>query len=341
MEVEDIRHIEPGQKTACVVRYGAWGDAVLVAPVLEKLKKDGYHITLNCTERTYDVLKLDPNIDCFVKQRTDEVDVKDLPEYWKLLEPAFDRFINLTGSIEGSLLVYPGQPDYLLDRDSRHAKCNANYNDHTMACAGYPEQRGVIPKLYFKAKEEEWAKEEIKATKAKFVVLWTLTGSSIHKIYPYADACIQALVEGLEDAAVILVGEGGCKGLVTPHPRIFDRCGDFGIRKSFALAKHVSLVVSPETSVVMAAGCFDTPKIVMLSHASEENLTKYWTNTTALFEPKLSCYPCHKLHYERATCNIEEETGAAKCAALLHPERVMNAIEEVYMEFQKNQKVPS
>lgn len=335
MEVVERREKEDGQKSACVCRYGAWGDAVLVSPVLRALKKDGYHVTLNCTERCYDILKNDPYIDCFWLQKTNEVPKTDLAEYWKKQERLFDRWINLNGSIEGNLLKIPGQINLLTGQDDyelptmvRHEMCNRNYMDETMKIAGFANCKGEQPELHFTEKEEAWA-QRIREQHKGFLVVWALTGSSVHKIYPYADAVIQAVVDAWPQAQVILVGEAACQGIIDPHERIFDWCGELNIRQSFILTKYADLVVSPETSVAMAASCFDTPKVVILSHASEENLTKYWRNCTAVFE-KVQCYPCHKLHYVKNTCPLEKETQMPLCQALLHPSKFLPPIEAAF-----------
>ena len=50
--------------------------------------------------------------------------------------------------------------------------------------------------------------------------------------------------------------------------------GTWGIRKSLLWTKYADLVIGTETGILNGAGCFDTPKIVMLSHSTEENLSK-------------------------------------------------------------------
>ena len=317
-------------KTACIVRYGAFGDAVFITPVIRALKRDGYHVTLNCTEKTYDVLKHDPNIDNFHVQKTGDVPVEKLQEYWAEQAKKYDRYINLSGSIEGQLLVHPGQPEYGWSKAALHEKCNFNYMDHTMKVAGYPDLKGELPSLHFKKQEEDWALQIREEHKGKFLVLCSLTGSSIHKTYPWMSDVLHALVNGAPEAVVILVGEGGCKGIVEPHERIYDRCGDFGIRKSFILTKVVDLVISTETSVAVAASCFSTPKVVLLSHASEENLTKYWINCYPVYESKVRCYPCHKLHYDKASCPLDSTLQLPVCAVLLDPKKVLEPIDQVY-----------
>lgn len=335
MKTVERRKKTKDQKTACVCRYGAWGDAVLMSPVLRALKQDGYHITLNCTEPCYEILQHDPNIDCFMVQKTNEIPQTELGPYWTKMEKLFDRWIQLNGSIEGRLLKIPnqinlitGQDDYTLPKMVRHEMCNRNYMDETMMIAGYPDRKGEQPDLYFTEEETKWAKM-IREKHKGFLVVWGITGSSVHKIYPYADAVIQALVEGRPEAQVLLVGEKGGQLIIDPHDRIFDWCGDISIRQSFILTKIADLVVSPETSVANASSCFDTPKVVILSHSTEENLTKYWRNCTSVFEP-VQCYPCHKLHYEKNSCPIEPTIKMPLCQALLHPSKLFPGIEAAY-----------
>jgi len=42
-----------------------------------------------------------------------------------------------------------------------------------------------------------------------------------------------------------------------------------------------------------------------MSHSSEENLTKYWENVTAL-KPDCDCSPCHRLVYHYTECHNDQ-----------------------------------
>ena len=82
-----------------------------------------------------------------------------------------------------------------------------------------------------------------------------------------------------------------------------------------------------------AASSLDSHKIVLLSHSSKENLSKHWKNTTSL-EPDYYdnfCFPCHKMHYGFDTCNRDNETGGAMCAAKIKPT-------DIYKDILKNLK---
>lgn len=337
MKIIERKVYQTGQLKACVVRYGAYGDALWCSPVFEKLKEDGYYVIFNCNNRCYDIQKRNPNIDSFWLQDDDETSNKDLGPYWDELKTKVDRFINLSGSIEGNLLKTPDRPDYNDPKDVRHGYCNRNYQDETMTWAGYPQETGKLPTLYFSKDEEEWA-TKFKEKHPGFLVVYSLTGSSHHKTYPYADVAIQAMLAGLEDCTVVCVGEKGTKGIIDPHPRLVDLCGETGIRKAMILTKIANLVISTETAIANAASCFETPKIVLLSHSTEENLTKYWKNCHAIVPP-VACYPCHQLHYDKNSCPIEDQTQFPVCVALLHPTKILEKVEIVYEQWKQKQLI--
>lgn len=331
------RTLPNGKPKACVVRYGAYGDALWCSPVFEKLQADGYYVIFNCTQRCYEIQKKNPHIDCFWLQEDDEVGNKDLGPYWEELKSKVDRFINLSGSIEGNLLVTPDHPNYKAPQAIRHSIYNKNYQDETMLKAGYPEEKGHTPSMYFTKSEEEWGRKFRDKHKG-FLVVYSLTGSSLHKTYPYADAAIQAMLEGLPDCTVVCVGEAGTYGIIDKHPRLVDLCGRISIRKAMVLTKVADVVISPETAVANAASCFETPKIILMSHSSEENLTKYWKNVYPIIPP-VACYPCHQLHYDKYSCPIEEQVQFPVCVALLHPAKILEKVEVVYDNWKQKQLI--
>ena len=93
-----------------------------------------------------------------------------------------------------------------------------------------------------------------------------------------------------------------------------------------AFLDHCSVIVGPETGVLNAASMKKIHKAVFLSHSSEENLTKHWSNTTSFTPDNCSCYPCHKMHFGFNTCNRDEETGGALCASNIDPRTVVSDI---------------
>jgi ADP-heptose:LPS heptosyltransferase len=68
------------------------------------------------------------------------------------------------------------------------------------------------------------------------------------------------------------------------------------IRRVLAQALAADVVVTPDTGPAWAVAQKPMRKIVLLSHASQENITKGWKNTLTLHaDPSVACWPCHLL----------------------------------------------
>ena len=70
------------------------------------------------------------------------------------------------------------------------------------------------------------------------------------------------------------------------------------------------------------------PKIALLSHASAENITKHWLNTTTLHadQNRVPCWPCHKLHDTKDTCVENKEKNGAACISDISVETIMGHV---------------
>jgi ADP-heptose:LPS heptosyltransferase len=311
------------QKRALVVRYGAIGDFIQSVPVLKKLKEEGYHVTLNGSELAKEVLKHCPYVDEIAPQIRDYVPNKGvvsgpLFDYWNELATKYDKFINLTGAAEETLLVPDSRLMHMMEQiGQKHPELNeqnkfynairtvqqqvgeTNYYDNHLAKAGYPD-RGMNGELFFSDQEECMAQGFRDKYPGRFIVMWVLSGSSYHKRYPYFQQVAQELVIKNPDVLLISVGDQECALIERSESnRYLPRAGKWKLRTSLVMTKYVDLVIGPETGILNAAGCFPTPKITMLSHSSHENLCKYWLNDFCIApDPKeVFCHPCHVLHY--------------------------------------------
>ena len=331
------------EKTVCVVRYGGMGDMIQVSSLFPLFKKQGYRVCVNVSERGKEILESDPNVDELIVQKTDQVPNDCLTEYWEQLKPCFDKFVQLSESIEKSLLLsaeriemlrghktlVEGSPDYDLPREEIHAKCNVNYMERTHDLAGLEHK--FYPRFYPTLQEKKWAKDTRKKIKSRNVILWTLSGSSVHKVYPWTDAVISRILLNRPDVSFVTVGDALCEILEVgweKENRVITKSGKWSIRNTLAFLDHCDIVVGPETGVLNAASTLKCHKTVMLSHSSHENLSKHWKNTTAL-EPDYYedfCFPCHKMHYGFSTCKRDKETGGAACASNIKSNDVVTDI---------------
>jgi len=305
------------KKRALVIRYGAIGDMIQTSPVFRLVKEQGYHVTANVSDYGLDVLKHNPHIDELAIQRRNQVDPKNLKKYWADLEKRYDLFINLTGAAEDNLLL-PDRAMYaameeirkiappeatdlqLMDlalKQFRKRVGGKNYYDSHLEMAGLPE-RGLTGELYFSESEELYAQYAKQRYKNNFVILWSLAGSAYHKWYPWFQHVVEKVLIDIPEAVVISVGEEACALMERAESaRYLPRAGRWKWRHTLVMTKYVDLVVGPETGVLNAAGCFDTPKITLLSHSSHDNLCKYWKNDYCLAPEGVFCHPCHVLHF--------------------------------------------
>jgi len=343
-----VRDPKP-EKTALVLRYGAFGDAIQSSSVLPALKRAGYHITFCTVPRGQAVLLNDPHIDAWIIQDRNQVPNDELMPYWAAIRNNYDLFINLSETVEGSLLSMPGRASYYWPKKVRHNMQNVNYWEMTHALAGVD----MPPESRFYATDEETAKmqELVDKTGNGPLIMWVMRGSSVHKFSLYIDQVIAKLLIKYPDCTILTVGDGSCQILEagwSETPQIIPLSGKTTIRESMALAQIVDVVVGPETGVINAVSQDEVGKVVLLSHSSPENLTKHWINVTPLFPDMadVDCYPCHKLHYDWSTCNpftfteqwcskngvttvgglLEPGVKVAKCSAYVFPDMIYQAI---------------
>lgn len=293
---EDLR------KTCCVVRYGGFGDLLQAASVIPELVKQGYRVTVMTTPKGQVAIKHDPYITDFILQDTDQVSNEELPRYWACWARKFDKFVNLSMSVEGSLLLMPGDLRNKWPKKAVHATLNYNYTEQNHNIADVPYV--LNQRFYAKKDELVWAKNERDKARGP-VVCWSLAGSSLHKVSPFFDT-IAARLMIETNAYVVFLGDDKCKilegGSWDNEPRVWCRSGDWGLRKAMAFTRFADVVVGSETGLMNAIALENVEKIVLLSHSSVTNLTRDWVNTTSLEPTKTHCYPCHKLNLGSNDC---------------------------------------
>jgi ADP-heptose:LPS heptosyltransferase len=335
-------------KTAAVVRYGAIGDMIQTSSILPGLKEQGFHITLYCQAgQGYETIKHDPHVDRFIVQEKDAVPPQFLREFLEYTSKRYDRFINLSESVEVSLLAAPGRTAWYWPNEVRAVHMDRNYIEWTHLLAGVPAP--YRPAFYSTLEERAWARKQ----KERFggrVVLWSLAGSSNHKVWPHLDEIVLRMMAQYPDVHVVTVGDETCKlleqgfgrfddeknDLVETMSRVHLRSGKWTIRQSMAFAEVADLIIGTETGLLNAAGAMDTPKIITLSHSSPEMLTKHWKNTIALQQPAgVGCpkSPCRQLHgADRSDPWMDcpkHESGTALCQYEISPEMMWSAVQRV------------
>jgi predicted SAM-dependent methyltransferase/ADP-heptose:LPS heptosyltransferase len=299
-------------KTCGLVRYGAIGDMMQAASAIAALKEQGYYITLYCAEGPgEEAIRGNPHVDEYYIQGRGQVPDQALPLFWANERVKYDKWVNLCESVEGGLLAMTDRPVDTYEPAVRHAMLDWNYVDRQHLIAGVPDAEHRIH-FYPTPAEAKWAKTEKQAL-GEFLVVWSLAGSSVHKTWPWLDNVISGLLIDFPEVSIVFLG--GADGVVLEQGwdsalRVHRRSDKYSVRESLSLAQVADVVIGPETGVLNAVSMEEMPKVIFLSHSTQENLTKHWVNTHSLASVGTVCKgrgndaapACHRLHHGWARC---------------------------------------
>lgn len=318
-----------------VARIAAIGDCVQITPLIRYLKEQGNEVYVVTSGQGMQILKFNPFIDKLIYYVAETVPAEQLPEYFEQMrkDENCDKLINLCECVEVKYLFHPADPVYNYSKQERLQRGCKNHYDAVFEAAGLPEVTGKKPELFFSDEEEDEFAQFRKEMLGKFWVVWCLSGSARHKSYPYTRYVMEAMLQEHKNMVIVTVGDESCKifefGL--NHDRCIHKSGVWSLRQTALACKYASLVITPETGVGHFVGCFDTPKIVFLTHTNKECFTKYFTNDYSL-EAKVDCAPCFRMIYDAdLQCPVEKMTRAPWCVAFGFPvQDVLAQIEKVY-----------
>ena len=256
------------KKTVCIVRYGGFGDMVQASSLFPVFKEMGYRVCVNVTEIGHTLLLNNPYVDELIIQGDNQINNFSLGEYWDKMAQCFDRFVQLSESIEGTLLLNPkrtieidGRPhlvegceEYDWSKERIHELCNKNYLEETHRIADIKFKHA--PFYYPSSEEKRWAKKTRKKIKTKNVVMVVLSGSSVHKVYPWIDNVMATILLKRKDVSIITMGDELCQLLEAGwenEPRVITKSGEWSITKTLSFLTHCDVIVGPETGLLNAA----------------------------------------------------------------------------------------
>lgn len=357
------------QKTAAVVRYGAYGDLLQCSSVVAGLKKQGFHVTLYTAAPGHSVIENDPNIDEFYIQDKDQVPNHLLGEFWAYESRKYDRWVNLSESVERTFLCLPHTTMALASPVARHMALDVNYMEYQHALAGVPHEPQM--RFFSTPDEKKWAKAERKRF-GELCLVYALNGSSVHKRWPWMDQLIAALLVDFPALHIVLVGGEDGQILeqgwfewdrdpkdpeakkVQTEPRVHCRSGKWSIRQSLAFLEEADMVFGPETGVLNAAAMLPIPKVLLLSHSTVQNLSRDWVNTHSLYSKGTTCPgrgqdeapACHQMHYGWDGCRqahwpeggpLEGPVGVSQCQFDLSFDQVYRVVWHVVTDLAKSE----
>jgi predicted SAM-dependent methyltransferase len=298
-------------KTVGIVRIGAKGDALWASSPVALLKEQGYHVTVYAATTGEEVLRHDPNIDRIITLRDGLMDDEELLQFWLNQAGKYDRWINFVGSVEQRLLFHPSSNEFYLPQALRHRFGNVNYLEMVHDYAGLPHD--FRQKFYPSAAESAWAEEVRGKLPPGPLVVLNPCGSGPAKTWPHAQEFMRLMAE----AGVVTVLLGDTHDLeleeIEPYANIVGK--EWPVRAALAFAQLADVVVATESLISNSVAQEDMLKVMLLSHSSNENLTKHWKNTAAIEAKGVLCHPCHRIHASLAFCAKDTNTGASACMA--------------------------
>ena len=311
-------------KTAGLVRVGAHGDAVWASSPCALLKEQGYHVTAYVATTGGEILRADPNIDRLVILPDGILTDDDLLAFWAHEAAKHTKWVNLIGSVEQRLLFHPSSNEFFLPHKLRHTFANKNYLEMIHDYADLPHD--FRQKYYPTAAETAWALKARASMPAGPVVVLNPCGSGPAKTWPHS----QDFIQRMSDAGITCVVLGDIR---MPLEEVSERTlvigKDFPVRAALAFCLLADAVVATESLIANAVAMEPMLKVVLMSHSSNENLTKHWINTAAIEPTSVACHPCHRVHgVELTFCSKDRNTGAAACMASATPAAVANLVIE-------------
>ncbi len=329
---------------ACVARYGGVGDNLIVSAVLPALKQKYGHVEVVTQTPQHVVFENNPFIDKLAVHQPGDVPGESA-EAWKrwhdVRAKEYDLFVNLSHSVETLHAFLPAQTQASWPVEWRRKFAKGSYVETAALICGV-DPKDCAPG-FFPTEEELVKAEETLSKIGRPVIGWVLSGTRIDKIYPASTLAVARLIREL-GVSVILFGAPGrdfeMAVRIQDHVRrqngsldgLHAACDEkpenqnWPIRRVLTQLQHCDLAIGPDTGPMWGVASCSVPKIMMVSHASVENITRGWTNTVTLHaDPeRVPCWPCHRLHDTLDTCTPDETGKAAACISSISVEDIID-----------------
>lgn len=338
---------------ACVARLGGVGDNLIAASVLAPLKRMGYMTEVIAAEGNHVVYLNNPHIDKLsVKNAERDLPQNDMMGWQKWFESRaneYDVFVHASNSCEGRHALFASMTSFWWPQDYRRKLCAGNYLETVHDIAGVPYEFGP---LYFSSDEEKKNTADVKKTIGDKAICWIVSGTRIDKVYPYSTVAIARIIKEVGVPVVLMGGpsekehsmvtairdnvviqNGSREGLHLAVPAAGGE-KSWPLRVSLSFVQGCDMVISPDTGPAWAVAFEPMPKVIMVSHASVENITKHWINTTTLHgDPdRVPCWPCHRLHDNPSTCVQNAQGNGAACISDISVEKLVSTVAKIWTE---------
>jgi ADP-heptose:LPS heptosyltransferase len=320
----------------------------MCASPLPLLKKKFGHVEVITQQPQGVVFQNNPHVDklSFIEPSAIPQDSSgNWQNYWAGRSKEYDAFFNLSHSCETTRALFVGQTHFHWPASFRRKFCGANYLETVHDICEVPHE--FAPLFYPTDAEREQAVTTKKKVGERCVV-WIISGTRLDKLHPYSSFVIAQLIR--EVGPVIMLGapgkdfgmakaiqddviryNGHDTGLhlgLSPDPAN----PTWGIRRVLTQAFYGDVVIGPDTGPMWGVAFEDVPKIMLLSHASADNITKHWKNTVTLQAnaTRVPCHPCHQLHDTVQFCVPNRDKNGAACISDIQVQTIVRETKELW-----------
>lgn len=351
----------------CVVRLGSIGDNLIASSVLPLLAKE-YQVEVICQTPNHVIFENNPHVSKLTVWKPEDIPPYSSDAWWAWRDvraKEYARFIDLSQSCEVTLAYVKAQVQFRWPAAVRRKWCDRSYLAmvHDLA-----EVRYEFAPKFFPTDEE---RERATVTKAKVgerVIGWALSGSRIDKIWPYAPIAIARMIKEFNLPVILFGGPGkdydialqikehverqngslaGLHLAISPSQEVAGWVAGapgeklklegpkeplWPIRRSLSQIQACDLVITVDSGLGWGVASEAMPKIMLLSHASQKNITHGWINTVTLQADshRVPCHPCHQLHDSIDTCVPNSTNTGAACISDIPIDTVLRAARDLF-----------
>lgn len=320
-----------------LIGYRAYGDWLYAVPALDQLFGK-YDIHLETNQKGFELFHDDPRFAEMTVFDVYQYPEKDwgriVEERWKALveELQPDRIVNLWRTLETACIAERYQPEFSLSTKERQEifgnkvfydqvadKCNVVVSD-------------VKGDLYYTPEQEAWAQRWKKKEEGGYVVLMVVAGSCSQKVYPELPSLAIGLAEKYSNLKVYLMGDSSTENLSLGHERVVNISGQVPIKQSILMTKHADFVFGGETGLLVAAGMYGTPKMMLCTSSGVKQACSYHVNDFSI-QSNAECSPCHRAVYCDKDCEspiVVDDSWYPSCTEGFDHKHIFDTIGKQY-----------
>lgn len=302
------------RRGAFVTRWGAYGDMFYCLPALELLKRDYGYLHFETGPQgaivfggndTFDRISIiDPKL-----MATLDAEKRALVYHTRkegMESTGWDKFLDFWRCLEVSCIAEMHQRDFFMEREFRQQKYGTkNFYDEHLVRAGYKPGENCednVGTFQFHPREVDWIEQfRNKVYKDRFVVTFALCGSTGQKVPQRWEELAGMIQDKHPDTLFCFIGDRESEQLIPRNVKSYvSGVKAWDYRRAVCAVRCSDYVVGPETSMLVAAGCFGIPKTMIATACNVYQACHYHKNDFSI-QSTAQCSPCHKAIYNYST----------------------------------------